>query len=65
MIGLKICKLMGLVTRQFRIDTDVDITLISEDTYLSLPQHPHLTETKGVFRSPRGELVCEGKFQTD
>lgn len=53
------------VTVQFRIDTGADITVISENTYLSLPQRHFLKNTKALFTSPGGKLVCKGKFQTD
>lgn len=52
-------------TVQFRIDTGADITVISENTYLSLPQCPPFKATKAVFTSPGGELICKGKFMTD
>lgn len=47
---------------KFKIDTSADITVMSEQTFLELPGHPHLYKTLADIRSPGGKLDCIGQF---
>ncbi|KAI2648690.1 Transposon Ty3-G Gag-Pol polyprotein [Labeo rohita] len=45
-------------TVNFKIDTGADITVMSEQTFLKLPNRPHLAKTLADIRSPGGKLDC-------
>lgn len=45
---------------KFKIDTGVDISVISHSTDNNL----HVRPVKGIFRNSGGTLSCDGKFKT-
>ena len=47
---------------KFKIDTDADITVISENTYLAFPTRRQLMPAKSTLNSTGGKLNVKGRF---
>lgn len=46
----------------FKIDSGADISVMSENTFTSLPNPPKLRSTSAKLTSPGGKLQCAGEF---